>query len=178
MPIARENPGKKPPAAGKPASLQVQPGQSGYLAFQLFTQPAAGEAEAEKQANAAAANVTGGSPAGLPASPGGPSADATPSPFGAIIDDDSPLAAGQIHRSAFVQKIYAAIEQTADEELRPSGRTAADCPYLQHWLEYYRDASASHLERAIQRFANPATRDLGGIESAIVARVHSAGQEI
>lgn len=62
----------------------------------------------------------------------------------------------------------------ADEELAEVGRTARDCPYLEHWLSHYEAADAGHVERAIQLYARPAGRGPGAYEDAVIERARSA----
>src|SRR5215472_9771463 len=167
---------KSPPAEKKKSAQPTPQAGNNQLAFQLFTTTAVGAGDSEKSANAAAAGITGnhGSP---PPSPPADSAPGGTSVFGTIIEDGLPLAPGQIHRSAFLQRISTAIEGVADNLLAPLGQTARDCPYLVHWLAFYRTATASHIERAIQRYANPLRHDLEGIESAVLERVRLAVSE-
>src|SRR5581483_5202712 len=58
-----------------------------------------------------------------------------------------------------------------DAELRPSGRSSADCPYLARWLAFYRTRSALQIERAIQRYAQPRRTDPQGLKEAVLDRV-------
>jgi hypothetical protein len=95
-------------------------------------------------------------------------------PFGAIVEDDVEPGPGQVRRSEFLRTTGAAIEAAATSELAPTGRTAADCPYLTYYLRYYRDKPAAHIERMIERFAKPAATDSDSLQAAIVDRVRVA----
>src|SRR5262245_40969465 len=95
-------------------------------------------------------------------------------PFGTIVDDEVQPGPGQVRRSEFVRTTAAAIEAAATAELAPTGRTAADCPYLAYYLNYYRDKPAAHIEKMIARFGKPAATDPESIRTAIVDRVRLA----
>jgi hypothetical protein len=97
------------------------------------------------------------------------------SPFGVIVDDHALAAPGQIARSAFLARAVDAVERAADEELTAIGRTAQNCPYIVHWVRFYRGQSAAHIERMIQRYAGmPEGRDAEALVAAIVRRVRIA----
>jgi hypothetical protein len=157
------------------------------ISFQLFTQTPAADASNEREADAAASAVVqdqsdGADAAGgdaFPSSPPGapPSPPSVPiAPFGVIVEDGSPLSSGQMHRTQFIEVISAEIERSTDEELAATGHTSRDCPYLSHWLRFYRERSAAHIERAIQHYARPERTDLISLREAVVARVRGAVQ--
>src|SRR6266446_1606244 len=101
----------------KPAPL-VSPATE-HVAFELMAAPSSPSRE-ETEANSAAADAV-----------------AEASPYGVIIEDGLPAGEGQVNRTPFMDALAPAIESTADELLRPEGRTAQDCPYLSFWLNYY-----------------------------------------
>ncbi len=136
------------------------------IAFQLSTRTGDGDTAAEQEADAAATAVVDGESTDEEFAP----------PFGVIIDDEQPLVPGQIHRTQFVETISAEIERVADEELAATGSAARDCPYLAHWLRYYRERPAVQIERAIRRYARPENTDLEGLREAILTRVRTAVQ--
>jgi hypothetical protein len=72
-----------------------------------------------------------------------------------VVGDGQPLAAGQMHRSAFLTKLRDRLIQACDAELRPFGRTAQGCPYILRTIERYRTRPTSELLRLIQHFAHP-----------------------
>src|SRR4051794_5463202 len=121
----------KKPARPAPAP-EVSPAVE-HVAFQLATAPATPTPE-EQNANTVAADAVAGA-----------------SPYGLIIEDGLPVGEGQIHRTAFMDRVAPAIERTADELLKPAGREAKDCPYLGFWVSFYREQSAAHIERAIAK---------------------------
>ena len=183
-------------AAKKPSSPAAQSTEPALthtgerISFQLFTQPPAADAPSEREADAAAAAVVhdqsgggGAADAGAPPSSPGGGDGAPPSQpsgstasFGVIIEDDSPLGPGQMRRMQFMETMSAEIERAVDEELAAIGRTARDCPYLNHWLRFYHDRPAAHIEGAIRRYARPERTDLISLREAVVARVRVAVQ--
>jgi hypothetical protein len=96
------------------------------------------------------------------------------SPYRVIVDDGHAVGPGQQHRSAFVEDAAAGIEAAADELLRPVGRTSRDCPYIVHWTAFYRQQSASHIEKFIDRYVKPEGHDLVSVRNALVDRVRGA----
>ena len=137
-------------ASGSPAFEDV--------AFQLLDAPAS-PAQEESEANSTAADAL-----------------AAASPYGVIIEDGLPAGEGQVNRTQFMEELASAIESTADDLLKPAGKSAQDCPYLSFWLNYYRNQSAAHIERAIARYVKPAQRDRDGIEQAVLSHVGEAVQ--
>lgn len=123
--------------------------------------PAAGGVRAQYVATA---------PVDPPAAPRAPTA----APYGTVVDDGLPVGEGQVARTAFLDRIAAAVTAAAEEELAKVGRTTADCPYIAHWLAYYRGRSAAEIERAIERYAAPTRVDPDGLVAAISARVKLA----
>src|SRR5262249_33536834 len=96
------------------------------------------------------------------------------SPFGVIVEDDVEPAEGQIRRSELIAQLFPLIARTAPAELASTGRTAKDCPYIERSLSFYRDQPASHIERAIAKYARPTTTDVPGLLVAVVDKVRSA----
>ncbi|HEV7681140.1 MAG TPA: DUF4157 domain-containing protein [Pyrinomonadaceae bacterium] len=138
------------------------------MSFQLFTQSAAPAAAGESLTGAAGAADAGPRPSAT-------EVNVAPA-MGVIVEDGSPLGPGQVHRTYFLDTISVEIERVVDDELRPSGQSSRDCPYLAHWLRFYRDRPAEHIERVIQRYANPARMDLESVRAAIATRVRGAVQ--
>ena len=87
--------------------------------------------------------------------------------------DDAELF-GEGGQQGFMAELRSRVTQACNEELAPSGRTANDCPYIAHWLGHYETVSASHLDRAIQRYAQPAGRSPEAYFEAVEGRVRSA----
>ena len=91
-----------------------------------------------------------------------------------IREDGLPLAEGQITRSRFMADLAASVRAAADEELAPVGRTAADCPYIDYWLNYYKTKPPDQIEAAIWRYARPAKTNSESLMTAVVERARAA----
>lgn len=106
-----------------------------------------------------------------------PSAVAAPAKDGGavvVVEDGAQPGPGQLQRAQFMALVSAGARAATDEELAGSGRSAADCPYLEYWLGYYGGQSAKHLEQAVRRYAQPAADTPEAWVGAVVARVRSA----
>jgi hypothetical protein len=98
--------------------------------------------------------------------------------FGVIVEETVTPGVGQIRRGEFLKRAVAAVERTADQELAAVGRTSRDCPYLVHWIRFYRNQSAAHIERMIRQYAGlTEAADAATVEAAIVTRVQRAVRE-
>ena len=155
---AKQSTTSLPTKAAKPSPVNQVSSAFEHVAFQLIEEPASPTVE-ETEDNSAAADAI-----------------EDESPYGVIIEDGLPIGDGQFNRTAFMDDLAPAIESTADELLRPEGRTARDCPYLTFWVDYYRKQSAAHLERAIAHYVRPGRTDLEGIKQAILDHVGEAVQ--
>src|SRR5262245_6763086 len=81
-----------------------------------------------------------------------PSAEASGGGF--IVDDDTPsILSGQARKSDFLEQIRSEACAAADRELARAGRDTEGCPYVERMLQYSGARDASHLERAIRKFA-------------------------
>jgi Domain of unknown function (DUF4157) len=79
-------------------------------------------------------------------------APATTEPL--IVEDDAAtVAPGQMRKTEFLEQLRATVCTTADEALAEAGQTTAGCPYIEKWLGHYEDQPASHVERALRKFA-------------------------
>jgi hypothetical protein len=153
---AKESPA--PRANTKAAEPRAPSAAVEHIAFQLITPPSTATKE-EDNANAAANTAV-----------------SDRSSYGIIIEDDLPVGEGQVHRTEFMDHLAPLIESTAEQILSPVGRAARDCPYLSFWINYYRNQSAAHIERAIALYARPQRIDREGIEEAILDHVREAVQ--
>src|SRR5207237_7005337 len=72
-----------------------------------------------------------------------------------LVDPGEPLAAGQIHADEFMDHVSDAVTELASRELAAFGRSAEDCPYLDHWLTYFRTQPAAKIERSLRLYAHP-----------------------
>lgn len=91
-----------------------------------------------------------------------------------LVDDPQTAAPGQVSRAAFMAELRARLAALCDEELAAIGRTAADCPYLRAWLDYYDGRSAAQIERAIRAYTGAAVPDAAAIFDAVTERVRGA----
>jgi hypothetical protein len=93
----------------------------------------------------------------------------------ALIVEDSvtELSAGQMRKSEFIIQLRAAVTSTAESAMAGTGRTTADCPYLEYWFGYYSLRSAQHGESALRRYAPEASRATSAREyiSIVTGRV-------
>jgi hypothetical protein len=93
----------------------------------------------------------------------------------AIVDDGSPLAPGQMHRSAFMGQVRASVTGMCNAELAVVGRSAEGCPYIQHYLDSYDRQPAASLVRTIQRYAGASPNaDAPMLMGALLGRVRGA----
>jgi hypothetical protein len=96
-------------------------------------------------------------------------------PAGAFVveDDAKTIAPGQMRRTAFLAAVRAAVCGTANEGFAGTGRTADDCPWIEHWLSVYEQRDAEHLNGALRKFAPETTRAATSTEAIamIAARV-------
>lgn len=131
--------GHATPLAGAGAS----PVQGGRGAARIARQ-AAGERE------------TSPGPAQVP-SPSPEIPQTTASGGGLIVEDDAQtLMAGQVRKSELLSELRAASCAAADRELARAGRDTRGCPFVEKWLDHYKDRPAQHLERAIRKYATGA----------------------
>jgi Domain of unknown function (DUF4157) len=68
-------------------------------------------------------------------------------------DEAGDLGPRQMRRTEFLDELRKAVCAAADSELAAVGRTAQVCPYIEHWIGYYRTRDGQYLERAIRRYA-------------------------
>jgi hypothetical protein len=73
---------------------------------------------------------------------------------GLIVDDEvQELADGQMHKTEFLDKLHAEVCNTAESALKPAGRTASGCPFIEKWITRMRGQTSRHVERAIRKYA-------------------------
>jgi len=76
-----------------------------------------------------------------------------------IVDDEAPsLGPGQMRKQEFVSLLQTTTCATADAVLESVGHTTKGCPYVKKWLEYYKGQDASHLTRAMHKYAPDTVR--------------------
>jgi hypothetical protein len=71
-----------------------------------------------------------------------------------IVEDDArEVGPGQMRKSEFLDQMEGKVCAAADEELAAVGHTAQGCPYVRNWLQFYRNRSSQHVERALRHYA-------------------------
>lgn len=75
---------------------------------------------------------------------------------------------------AFMAQLRSSVTALANQELAEVGRSADQCPYIQRWLAHYERRDATHLQRAIQRYAQPNEQSTTAYHEAILSRVRGA----
>ena len=93
-----------------------------------------------------------------------------------VVDDEADASPGQMRRSEFLSSLRTEVCATVDEALAGSGRDSEGCPWIDHWLGYYEGQSASHIERALHRYAPEAAavRSADRYISIVTARVRQS----
>ena len=119
---------------------------------------------------------TGASVAALPASVAPAAADQAAGKAaseGLLTEDDAPSSRGRMHKDEFLDALRAAICAAVDDALSGSGRDSQGCPWIDHWLDYYRARSPGQVEAALQRYAPEArgAPDAASYIRLIAARV-------
>ncbi len=82
-------------------------------------------------------------------------APSSPSPTPTVLVDDPTTATDstQMPKEAFLAELRSQVKNAAEGELAGTGRTAADCPWIEHWFGYYQNRSAERVESALRRWA-------------------------
>ena len=99
----------------------------------------------------------------------------TARPASLIVEDAvTELRPGQLRKTAFLDQLRPAVCAEAEVALAGTGRSTADCPYLDRWFNHYRGQSGDHVERAIQRYAPETSNATTAAEyiPLVAARVH------
>ncbi|MFP5261553.1 MAG: DUF4157 domain-containing protein [Blastocatellia bacterium] len=79
-------------------------------------------------------------------------------PSGLIVEDNAAqIDAAQMRKTQFLDRLQSEVCAAADAELARVGQTAQGCPYIENWIGYYRSRPASHVERALKRYAPEAS---------------------
>ncbi len=75
------------------------------------------------------------------------------SPEGLLVEDTATaLGPGQMTKSDFLEALRAAVCATAEEALADTIWSAAGCPWIDQWFDYYAEKDAAHVERALRRY--------------------------
>jgi hypothetical protein len=131
--------------------------------------PASGDAF-EQEADQAADTATRSPMAAATAPPDegmapGDSPAAAPQDF-VVEDDERRVGPGQLRRTEFLASVRTAVCGTANEGFAGTGRSADDCPWIEHWLGYYESRDAAHLNRSLRKVA-PETARAATADAAI-----------
>lgn len=164
-PAARDGSGLERLLRFEPSGrLAGSPSAGGRRALLLALQRSAGNASVNRLLRSLAPPVAGA----VAAAPDAPRARAL------VVADDGPAPEpGQMRSGEFLDALKPAVCATAEAALSSWAFQVASCPWIEHWVEYYRDKDPADIERAVSRYAPaaaPATTAAGYIV-AICARV-------
>lgn len=98
---------------------------------------------------------------------------------GLIVEDSATeLAPGQMKKSEFLSQLRVEVCRTVEAAIAGTGRTTDDCPYLNHWFDFYSSKDNMHIERAIHRYAPDASNitTASGYVSVIIQRARQAAE--
>jgi hypothetical protein len=71
-----------------------------------------------------------------------------------LVEDDAPGAGpNQMRKSEFLDAVHSAVCAAANDVLAAVGQDTEGCPWIDYWFGYYAEQDASHVERAIAKFA-------------------------
>ncbi len=85
-----------------------------------------------------------------------------------LVDDGAEAAAGRVPVGAFLDAVEQRICAVVDSELAGTSFSSAGCPWIAHWIAYYRGRSADEVQAALAQYA-PAAAGAGGLEDALDA---------
>lgn len=99
--------------------------------------------------------VSGAAPTPTEAEPTAeePAPEETIAPRLIVEDSTEALAPGQMRKTEFLAQLQTEVTQAAEAALAGTGRTTAECPYLEYWFGYYSRQDSLHIERAIRKYA-------------------------
>jgi hypothetical protein len=71
-----------------------------------------------------------------------------------LVDDGTASPhSNQMSKSVFLTRVNEIVCATADAELAAAGRSSDQCPYISKWMAFFKDQSASHVERSLLKYA-------------------------
>jgi hypothetical protein len=93
---------------------------------------------------------------------------------GLLVEDDADPSDRQLRRGEFLDRVLISVCAVAEREL-PDLYRAAGCPWIEHWVSYYRTRPASEVAAAVVRYAPAAASAARAAEwvDHICARVES-----
>lgn len=109
---------------------------------------------AQRQADTSAVGQPAPAAATPSAGANGPAAATGP----LIVEDAATPGSGQLTKTAFLAALRSDVTTAAEAALAGTGRTTADCPYLNNWFEYYSAQSAERVDRAVRKYAPEAAQ--------------------
>jgi hypothetical protein len=76
-------------------------------------------------------------------------------PGGALLvpDEGTPPGPGQMALTPFLDQVEQSVKAIAERELSASIYRVAGCPWIEHWLGYYRQRSPDEVDAAVRRYA-------------------------
>lgn len=80
-----------------------------------------------------------------------PRAGSAPAPATLIVEGQP--GPGQIAKLDFLDRVHDAVLAVAESELTGTIFSSAGCPWIEHWVAYYRTRSADEVEEALRRYA-------------------------
>ncbi len=95
-----------------------------------------------------------------------------------LAEDDAAAGPGQMRRSEFLAALRVEICASVDGGLSGTGRDSRGCPWIDHWLGYYEERSASQIERALRRYAPESATAAGARDyiPLVAARVRRSAE--
>src|SRR4051794_6848648 len=87
---------------------------------------------------------------------------------GLLVADDVPAPPGHMRLSEFLDRVEREVSSVAERELAASVYTAAGCPWIAHWIGYYRGRPPGEVEAAIRNYA-PAIAAARTVEAQVAA---------
>jgi hypothetical protein len=71
-----------------------------------------------------------------------------------VVEDSAALvAAGQMKKSEFLERLREAVTAEAAEALSGTLWSAVGCPWIDHWFDYYAAVDVGRIERAVRKYA-------------------------
>src|SRR5215208_768608 len=85
-----------------------------------------------------------------------------------LVDDGAEAAAGRVPVGTFLDAVEHRICAVVDSELAGTSFSSAGCPWIAHWIAYYRGRSADEVQAALAQYA-PAAAGARGLDDALDA---------
>jgi hypothetical protein len=85
-----------------------------------------------------------------------------------LVDDGAEAAAGRVPVGTFLDAVEHRICAVVDSELAGTSFSSAGCPWIAHWIAYYRGRSADEVQAALAQYA-PGAVGARGLDDALDA---------